>query len=149
VAERSNLEANEKTRKRIWPELTLKPWASAEPAELWPQLMMGQADCYACHHELVRHSWRQVRGYTGPPGRPQVQSWPQALGKLGIGIDGDDARGQFGKQLEAVHAAYNSRPFGDPAQLTKATGEFARWTGDRIGPLGLTDATPDRFKLLR
>jgi hypothetical protein len=149
VAERSNLEANEKSRTRTWPELTLKAWADMKLPELWPQLMMAQADCYACHHELQRPSWRQVRGYSGPPGRPQVQSWPVALAKLGIGLDGDEARGQLGKQLDALHAACNARPFGDPAQLSKASQEFAQWSGDRMGPFGLADATPDRGRLLR
>jgi hypothetical protein len=153
VAARSNLkDKNEKIQTRIWPEIELaawkKVWNDTPLPDLWPQFMMGQADCYACHHELQRPSWRQLRGYSGPPGRPQVQSWPKALGKLGIGLDGDDVRGQFSKQLDAVHAACNARPFGDPAQLTKATGEFARWTGERIGPLGLADTKLDRIKLL-
>jgi hypothetical protein len=150
VAGRANLDPSQTTASRIWPELTIKGWDDPKMLpELWPQLMMAQADCYACHHELKQPSWRQLRGYSGPPGRPQTLSWPYALPGRGLGFEGKDLQDQFRKQRDDVHAACNVRPFGDPAQLSKAGQAFASWTGARIDALKLADAQPDRARLLR
>jgi len=149
VAERANLDAGQRTPSRVWPELNIKAWADAKLPELWPQLMMAQADCYACHHELQQPSWRQLRGYSGPPGRPQTLSWPYALPGRGLGFEGNDALDQFRKHREAVQAACNLRPFGDPARLAAAGKEFAGWSSETINSLKLADAEPDRARLLR
>ena len=42
-------------------------------------LDLASFDCYACHHDLKTPSWRQERGYSGKPGRPQFRPWPLAL----------------------------------------------------------------------
>ena len=90
VAARSNLGGADPTRR--WPEL-LMPFDDFKGKEkelpsLWPQLAMAQSDCYACHHELQQPSWRQVRGFPGRPGRPQVRPWPMALARQGLGLEG-------------------------------------------------------------
>ncbi len=120
VEERSSL-AGAKDAARRWPELTLEgfaPYKDDLPG-LWPQLAMAQSDCYGCHHELRRPGWRQLRGYTGPPGRPQLATWPQTLARLGIGLDAD-RHAAFTKEWAEVTKAVNARPFGAPADLAAA-----------------------------
>lgn len=119
-------------RERRWPELTLKfpDFEGQALAALWPQVFMGQADCYACHHDLRQKSWRQLRGYTGPPGRPQVRAGPLALPGQGVGVG--DAAAEFHKRVAAVHAACNDRPYGDPAKLEVAAKALALWGRGRL-----------------
>ena len=46
----------------------------------WPDF--AQFDCSACHHELERPSWRQVRPATGRPGELFAPLWPMILAEL-------------------------------------------------------------------
>jgi len=132
-------------RDQRWPELTLKfPDFAGQPLPaLWPQVFMGQADCYGCHHELRQKSWRQVRPSFGPPGRPQISHWPLALPAQGIGV-GDEMAG-FQKRIGPIRAACNDRPYGDPAQLNEAAKAMAQWGHKQ---LGVTPATVDPADLL-
>jgi hypothetical protein len=130
-----------------WPEQKLAGFAGLKLPALWPQLAMGQSDCYACHHELQRPSWRQLRGYSGPPGRPQLAPWNTILARQGLGIG--DGENELRQRLAAVHAACNVRPFGDPEKLTQAAGELSAWASTRLASLDLPDAKPDRLDLLR
>jgi hypothetical protein len=145
VAGRSTLKEGEGERRR-WPELELKGFADLKLPALWPQLAMAQSDCYACHHELQRPSWRQLRGYSGPPGRPQIRPWPMALLKQGLGLA--DGKADFDKGLTALQAACNSRPFGDPAEVAKAADALDQWSQARLKALKLEDAKFDRRDLL-
>jgi hypothetical protein len=151
ASERSNLAAGEQMNAeqsaRRWPETKLAGFADLKLPALWPQLAMGQADCYACHHELQRPSWRQLRGYSGPPGRPQLAPWNTMLARQGLGIG--DGEAELRKRTAAVHAACNARPFGDPEKLSQASGELAAWAVGRLTGLDLPDAKPDRLELLR
>jgi hypothetical protein len=84
-------------------------------------------DCYACHHELTTNSWRQRRGYHGAPGRPPMRDWPIALGQLGVLelSKSDSAVSDTKGQLGDLQRAFAARPFGDPAEVTKAAAPLA------------------------
>ena len=47
----------------------LKRVARESQGGIWPEY--AELDCFACHHSLVaaKDSWRQERGYRGPPSR--------------------------------------------------------------------------------
>jgi hypothetical protein len=49
-----------------------KPVAPAL-ASAWPEF--SESECFGCHHELAKPSWRQAEGR---PGRPEWGSWPLA-----------------------------------------------------------------------
>ncbi len=93
----------------------------------WPEF--AAFDCYSCHHDLKKESWRQQRGYKGIPGRPQLRDWPLAL--LHVSMDhaaqggkksGDPALAQqkFEKEFQKLVEALNERPFGEPKRVAQA-----------------------------
>jgi hypothetical protein len=101
-----------------WPEL---PKGVKEPLQrdlesLWPEIAMAQSDCYACHHDLKSKSWRQLRGYSGRPGRPQLQPWPFALASLGVPAD----MKAFEQRRHALTLALDGQPFGVPKDVAEA-----------------------------
>ncbi len=104
---------------------------SKTPGLAWPDY--ARFDCASCHHELERPSWRQERGFDGPPGRPVLNRWPLVLLSLGIDrLTQDDpkAKSLFDelKAHEASLAAITrARPFGRKDELVAATGAFANW----------------------
>src|SRR5205823_2481854 len=98
----------------------------------WPEL--AQFDCYACHHDLKSNSWRQKRGYTGKPGRPDVRPWPTALVKLAIQHAAQDNKelaanlsAEYGLRVKALSAAFDAQPFGDPKKVAAAATAAADW----------------------
>jgi len=118
----SHVEATRDNPRARWPELAVgAPAATDLPADHWPEIVMAQADCYACHHELKSASWRQVRGYKGRPGRPQLQDWPFVLAALTLD---KEPRTNFDRHRQAIHAAFDKQPFGDPKDVAKAAREF-------------------------
>jgi hypothetical protein len=103
----------------------------------WPEL--AQFDCYACHHELKTPSWRQERGYSGPPGRPQLRPWPTVLVRLGIrhaaGADGRsfaNLSGTFATPLKDLESALNSQPFGAAPAVAAKARKMAALTDDLL-----------------
>ncbi|MCI0462866.1 MAG: cytochrome c family protein [Gemmataceae bacterium] len=129
--------------KPAWPPAWLKPLATNEPKDrwpelgakvpddvvgelrgLWPEVMMAQSDCFACHHDLTSKSWRQERGYVGRPGRPQSQPWTLALAPLTQPAGNND----LAAGLRKLHSAFDLQPFGEPGQVAPAAAEVARCT---------------------
>lgn len=54
--------------------LELTALRASTPVRPWPELT--EYDCYACHHDLQKASWRQERGYAGRrPGALPVSDW--------------------------------------------------------------------------
>jgi hypothetical protein len=102
-----------------WPELSLKPGANL--AELlpgrWPEIAMAQSDCFACHHDLKSKSWRQLRGYQGKPGRPQLQPWPMVLLKLALP---QSAAADLAAARKQLQSACDAQPFGIPSEVAGA-----------------------------
>jgi hypothetical protein len=98
----------------------------------WPEL--AQFDCYACHHELKTPSWRQQRGYTGPPGRPQLRPWPTVLVRLGIvhaaGTDEPflKLKQPFEASLKDLEKAFHSQPFGAAPEVAARARKLAALT---------------------
>jgi hypothetical protein len=146
IASRSDLGA--KDAKTVWPELLL-PHLSGEKdlQQVWPQLAMAHSDCFACHHELKRPSWRQERGFgirlldgtllAATPGRPQLRPWVTALFEISLhhaGPGGDAQRltAQLKDQLALYVAACNSQPFGTPSDIHKAALAVENWTGQVV-----------------
>jgi hypothetical protein len=86
-------------------------------AERYPEFMMAQADCYACHHDLKRPGWRQKRAYPGKPGRPQFQPWPVALAK--IAVRPADQKELF-SLLSQLHEVFAAQPFGEPSVVSSS-----------------------------
>ena len=102
------------------------------PGEVWPDY--ARFDCWSCHHDLKRDSWRQARGYeNGPPGRVPISEWPLALVKLGI--DHLSRKNPADRALEAdldrlqkaLHEQANVRPFGRKAAIAQAADDFVGW----------------------
>jgi hypothetical protein len=140
VAGRADLKAA--NPKNNWPELVLPIFKEEKGVEqLWPQVAMAHSDCYACHHELRRPSWRQERGYgirlldgqsvEGVPGRPQVRPWPMALFEISLrNAFKDDAPKRMGDlkgALDKLYAACNARPFGTPEAVGQAAQALQQW----------------------
>jgi hypothetical protein len=125
----------------------------AQPSQGWPNL--ARFDCSSCHHDLKRESWRQVRGYQGPPGRPPINEWPVELVELAIdriGFDdpkgAEELRSAFKTHRDEVHKQVFARPFGRKEGLIKAAGEFASWADALIAKLktaSYTDETANRL----
>jgi hypothetical protein len=89
-------------------------------------LNVAQFDCYACHHELKRPSWRQERGFPSKPGRPQPREWPLALVRLGMRhVNQDEA--PLKEKLAKLHQAFDIQPFGKPEDVAAAAQEVADW----------------------
>jgi hypothetical protein len=131
VAHRASQHGNVAVERAAWPPVWLKPFAKNEPHDrwpelerkppnsetlqtLWPEIMMAQGDCYACHHELKSKSWRQIRGYPGKPGRPQLQQWPFALGSVSVGDR------EFAMHRRTLRDAFDVQPFGASKDVAAA-----------------------------
>ena len=152
VAHRATFEGKLTEKHHAWPPVWLRPFAKNEPLDrwpelsaktkdpkaeelqtLWPEIIMAQADCYACHHDLKSKSWRQQRGYVGKPGRPQLQSWPFALlpsslgrgpGGEGAGQDSPDATKTFAAAHKKLFLAFDAQPFGIAKDVALAAAEL-------------------------
>ncbi|MDR3638138.1 MAG: multiheme c-type cytochrome [Isosphaeraceae bacterium] len=116
-----------------------KPIGSA-----WPDF--ARYDCYNCHHDLRRPSWRQARGYEAPPGRPLEPSWTNPLVRLGVAL-ADPARAgermtQYRAKLKRFHGALGARPFGDRAEAGAAAQDLADWTDALLSDLRRGTADP-------
>ena len=105
----------------------------------WPELSV--LNCSACHHDLAYPGWRQQTPRSTRPGRPAIQAWPSALVRLAIlHISQDrasyDARfAEFNQKLAAVHAVFESTPFGNPDKLQPACAALRDWlTTELIEP---------------
>ena len=103
------------------------------PGQEWPDY--ARFDCWSCHHDLKRESWRQARGYhEGPPGRVPVSEWPLTLVELGIDhLAGSDPAekslaADLAKYRNALREQANARPFGRKANMARAAGDFAAWS---------------------
>lgn len=155
TAQRSDVAAMLDPAKKLerWPELALKNDLPEDPAQRWPEFALAQADCYSCHHELVRPSWRQVRGFSGAPGRPQLQPWPFALSDGGIGLGTDQPARQKNARMrefaEKIHDACNLVPFGNADKLHKAANALADWAANRAKQGNLQDTKYAHFALLQ
>jgi Cytochrome c554 and c-prime len=111
--------------------------AKAEPNH-WPEL--ASFDCYACHHDLKKNSWRQKRGYTGKPGRPVFRPWSLALLELGLlHLEGTGQAKEFRTQLDKgvkdLQKVLDAQPFGDHTQVAQAAGQLAAWADSMIRAL--------------
>jgi Cytochrome c554 and c-prime len=113
-------------------EAKLSPKGPA-PGEEYPDY--ARFDCWSCHHDLVRESWRQQRGYVGAPGRVPVSEWPLSLVELAIdrlGMD-DPAeatadRTKLHDFTKALRDQADTRPFGRKAEMAKVADDFANWS---------------------
>lgn len=96
-------------------------------------------NCYDCHHDLRKNSWRQRRttgvgtpGQKRIAGRPQRWVWPQTLIQLGVRqvseSDADYQKKVASLQAEfaALDAAVTSRPFGDSTAIRNAAEALER-----------------------
>jgi hypothetical protein len=99
------------------------------PGGAWPDF--ARYDCYACHHDLRRPSWRQTRKNDAPPGRPPEPTWSNALVRLGVAL-ADPSHAQthleaYHAKLRRFHEALKARPFGDRTEAAAAAQDLARW----------------------
>ncbi|MFN4258773.1 MAG: multiheme c-type cytochrome [Gemmataceae bacterium] len=161
VQQRSNLDDLDRKLER-WPELAwTKEFAlSDNPEERWPELALAQSNCYGCHHDLRRPSWRQLRDTQGRPGLPRLTSWPVTLPRHGLGFIGfldperdHGATKDYSQELQGywkeIDSACVARPFGDPAPLAAACGRLGQWSAHQAQAIQLQDAKFDRMVLLR
>ncbi len=121
-----------KTSMQLLADETKADGSTTVPGLSWPDY--ARFDCWSCHHDLKRESWRQVRGYQRAPGRPPVSEWPLAIVKLGIArleMDDPSARSLTGELLghqKAILDEATARPYGRKAALGTAAGQFAAWS---------------------
>ncbi len=88
-------------------------------------------DCYSCHHDLQKESWRQSRGYPhGKPGRPMIRPFPLALARVAAEQLG--AAEQLEQSLAPVYESLNAVPFGKPATLSAAAKSAAAAIGTML-----------------
>lgn len=106
---------------------------AADEEKTWPEL--AQFDCYACHHDLKSDSWRQKRGYTGRPGRPEMRPWATSLIDLGIHQVSksdpqrrDKLTAEFKAAMKELGGVFHAQPFGDARRISRAAGQMAKWT---------------------
>lgn len=87
----------------------------------WPEF--AQFDCYACHHDLRHDGWRQQAQIKGHPGRPRLNPWPATLAELAWNVTSDatPSTAPANTGFAAVRQATIRTPFGDTAELIKAT----------------------------
>jgi Cytochrome c554 and c-prime len=90
-------------------------------------LDLSSFDCYACHHDLKTPSWRQLRGYSGKPGRPQFRPWPTALVRVALAAGQEGAKPAYEQFEKRLHAAFDARPFGEPAEVLPVTNGLRTW----------------------
>ena len=88
-------------------------------------LDFARFDCYACHHDLKIPSDRQERGYEGAPGRPPLKAWVSALPAVIAANAGQGTA--FDEKWGAVKKASLAKPFGDTAEVLKASSEMIAW----------------------
>src|SRR5262249_41401663 len=86
------------------------------------------------HHELRYPGWRQTRGYTGKPGRPQMQVWPTELTRIGLSHT-KQSDTEFDANMRKLGDAFSSRPFGDPKSIATEAGQLVRWLDSVIDRL--------------
>lgn len=99
-------------------------------AERSPEL--AHYDCSACHHELRLPSWRQKRGYLGPPGRPSMHQWPTVLLQDALRFAADPALAkQYDERLHKLRQAFDARPFGEAKQIAESANQLREWS-DRL-----------------
>jgi hypothetical protein len=110
------------------------------PGARWPDF--ARFDCYACHHDVNRPSWRQTRGFPGAPGRPPAPSWPSALVALGVEAANPDRAksrlAEYDRKLGDFHRALAAQPFGNKDRAVSAAKALASWTDEVLGDLGKT-----------
>lgn len=148
VADRSNFQHAGAARLRVWPELGMKEFAGSQPPSLWPQLALAHSDCLGCHHELRPAGWRQVRGYTGAPGRPQIEPWPLTLTARGVGLD-LTARKDLPSKMEPLTTACNRQPFGAPDALHKSAAAAERWLDHQLLASNVREEAKESLAILR
>jgi hypothetical protein len=135
-----------------------KPGDNAKKAEdpgheAWPTYT--QFECYSCHHDLSSPgylAWRQARGFgqwfdgqaqASNPGRPRLRPWPLALVPLALAQAGaGNARKELMAGVEALHAALDSHPFGQAADVAAAAEQVARAADTLLTTLQSTKFTP-------
>ncbi|MFL5242033.1 MAG: multiheme c-type cytochrome [Gemmataceae bacterium] len=115
---------------------------AAEAASKKQIIDLAQFDCAACHHDLVRDSWRQTRGYKGTPGRPQFRPYSGALMGLAIhqaaGSDPDLEKkllAEWQQSLGRLRKALDDQPFGDPGKVSQAAKKLSEWTNNLVQTL--------------
>ena len=120
-------------------ELFAAQAAQQGKGSLWPEY--ARFDCYACHHDLRSPSLtqQQTREAGRTPGRPRAPSWPGVLAGLSIVAANPalapDREKQLRAHMQSFHAALDSRPFGDQAQIMDSVKRFSTWADKIIGEL--------------
>jgi hypothetical protein len=113
-------------------------------------LDLAQIDCYACHHELKVPGWRQARGYSGIPGRPQFRQWPLALVKLALHHAGQEKRTpELEKRLSTLRMAFDAQPFGKLDDVARAARDLANWCARLEADLAQKNIKYDRAAAVR
>jgi hypothetical protein len=101
------------------------------------QIDFAQFDCYACHHDLKKDSWRQKRTYPKMTGRPQLPVWPSPLVTLAIRHAHRDEPLERSNQilrekLERIQKALESQPFGNYEEVVSAAHDLIVWLDEII-----------------
>jgi hypothetical protein len=120
--------------------------AAGGPA--WPEY--AHFECYACHHDLKApgyRQWRQVRGYPGQAGRPQLRPWPTALLWLAIRQAGGGREAQLQDQLAgALNSLYQTtdlQVFGAAPDIARDAGKLAKWADDLLTKVDVSKLRQD------
>ncbi len=119
----------------------------------WPELAVF--DCYACHHDLKTKSWRQERGYEGPPGRPTLRPWPTVLLPLGLQHvsrcskpAGEKEQKELAQEWSELNKVLFAQPFGEPTEVAAKARKLATWSDDLLKELRGCRFDKDKAKKL-
>jgi Cytochrome c554 and c-prime len=121
-----------KTSMKLLSDETKVKDGSTIPGLTWPDY--ARFDCWSCHHDLKRESWRQARGYQAAPGRPPISEWPLTIVELAIArlsFDDPTAKvllGELQGHQKAVLDESTARPYGRKVAMAAAAEKFAAWT---------------------
>jgi hypothetical protein len=141
-----------KTTMKLLADETKANGSTTVPGLAWPDY--ARFDCWSCHHDLKRESWRQVRGYQAAPGRPPISEWPKAIVELGISrLELDDPaaktlRGELAGHQKAVLDEAYAKPYGRRVPMATAADQFASWLDvliDRLAAAKYDDAVADKL----
>jgi hypothetical protein len=106
-------------------ELAMADAAAPLSAGRWPEL--ARLDCFACHHELVEPSWRQLRSAATTPGRPQLAVGCIPLVKIAAALADDPAAESVDAMLLRLRQPFADNVFGDRQMLVDQGTAAVAW----------------------
>ena len=112
--------------------------AAGETWNAWPEF--ADFDCFACHHNLVVPSSRQVRGYSGVAGLPPWNPSRYLIFRQLVNLVSTSQRVALDQQIDQLQI-YLQRAGSEREQVADSANQVAAWSDQFLGefrslPLG-------------